>query len=111
MSFRIKIYRIIKKFLKNEEHGPPLPLQADRPGGGAAAQVRQAAEEEEAAVDAIKKSLEREKSKEEKTIGTFKLPKGLERELKDTQITDIYWKNILWNPVLHFFYSKHWTKP
>ena len=29
-------------------------------------------------------------SKEEKTIGTFKLPKGLERELKDTQITDIY---------------------
>ena len=57
---------------------------------GAAPQVRQAAEEEEAAVDAIKKSLEREKSKEEKTIGTFKLPKGLERELKDTQITDIY---------------------
>ena len=42
------------------------------------------------AIKAIKKSLEREKSKEEKTIGTFKLPKGLERELKDTQITDIY---------------------
>ena len=33
------------------------------------------------AMKAIKKSLEREKSKEEKTIGTFKRSKGFERKL------------------------------
>ena len=33
------------------------------------------------AIKAIKKSLEREKSKEEKTIGTFKRSKGFERKL------------------------------